>query len=72
MIKEYASETSNERLATDRWENEGGHTELAQHRKTRSPSLITKQRRPRGDDAVAGTANVAKYKTYGGSKNELL
>lgn len=27
---------SEEEIATDRWENEGGLTELAQHRKERS------------------------------------
>jgi hypothetical protein len=28
-MKEYAGEMSDEEMATDRWENEGGHTELA-------------------------------------------
>ena len=35
-MKEHAGERSDEEIATDRWENEGGHTELAQHRKRRS------------------------------------
>jgi hypothetical protein len=34
-MNKHSEEISDEELANDRWENEGGHTEVAQHRKKR-------------------------------------
>jgi hypothetical protein len=34
-----AVKISDEKIATDRWKNEGGHTELSQHRKWRSQAV---------------------------------
>ena len=48
MSKEYAGEMSNEKLATDRWENEGGHTELQSNGSTVAavpPKVVKNQRR---------------------------
>ncbi len=51
---------SNEEMALDRWDNEGGHTELAQNKKMRSRALIAKHiAAVVPNAAINGDANAA-------------